>query len=41
MPPIFIDGEYVGGSTELHNLDYAGRLAPLLNGMNPILRYAS
>ena len=25
VPQIFVDGEYVGGSTELHNLDYAER----------------
>lgn len=41
VPQVFIDGEHVGGSTELHDLDHVGRLVPLLNGMNPSLRYAN
>jgi len=30
VPQIFINGEYIGGSDELHALDSAGRLDPLL-----------
>jgi glutaredoxin 3 len=30
VPQIFIGGRYVGGSDELHELDAAGRLDPLL-----------
>jgi glutaredoxin 3 len=30
VPQIFIDGKHVGGSDELHALDGAGRLDPLL-----------
>lgn len=30
VPQIFIDGEHVGGSDELHALDRAGRLDPRL-----------
>ena len=32
VPQIFIDGKHVGGSDELHALDRAGRLDPLLAG---------
>jgi glutaredoxin 3 len=41
VPQVFIDGEHVGGSTELHDLDQVGRLVSLLKGMNPGLRYAN
>jgi glutaredoxin 3 len=30
VPQIFIDGQHVGGSDELHALDRAGKLDPLL-----------
>lgn len=30
VPQIFIDGKHIGGSDELHALDSAGRLDPLL-----------
>jgi glutaredoxin 3 len=30
VPQIFIDGKHVGGSDDLHALDDAGRLDPLL-----------
>tara|TARA_R110002167_G_scaffold232957_2_gene438125 strand:- start:513 stop:773 length:261 start_codon:yes stop_codon:yes gene_type:complete len=30
VPQIFIDGEHIGGSDELHALDARGRLDPLL-----------
>ncbi len=30
VPQIFIDGRHVGGSDELHALDRAGKLDPLL-----------
>lgn len=30
VPQIFIDGRYIGGCDELHALDRAGKLAPLL-----------
>ena len=30
VPQIFIGGQHVGGSDELHELDAAGRLDPLL-----------
>jgi glutaredoxin 3 len=30
VPQIFIGGEHVGGSDELHALDRAGRLDPML-----------
>ncbi|MGB3146272.1 MAG: glutaredoxin 3 [Paracoccaceae bacterium] len=30
VPQIFIDGQPVGGSDELHALDHAGKLDPLL-----------
>ncbi len=30
VPQIFIDGSHVGGCDELHALDYAGGLDPLL-----------
>lgn len=30
VPQIFIDGSHVGGSDELHALDRAGKLDPLL-----------
>jgi glutaredoxin 3 len=32
VPQIFIDGRHVGGSDDLHALDRAGRLDPLLAG---------
>jgi glutaredoxin 3 len=32
VPQIFIGGAYVGGSDDLHDLDDAGRLDPLLAG---------
>ena len=32
VPQIFIGGRHVGGSDDLHALDAAGRLDPLLNG---------
>jgi glutaredoxin 3 len=31
-PPIFIDGHHVGGCDELHALERAGKLDPLLAG---------
>jgi glutaredoxin 3 len=30
VPQIFIDGRHIGGCDELHALDRAGKLAPLL-----------
>lgn len=30
VPQIFIDGRHIGGSDELHDLDHAGKLDPLL-----------
>ncbi|HEY6919356.1 MAG TPA: glutaredoxin domain-containing protein, partial [Tabrizicola sp.] len=30
VPQIFIDGRHVGGSDDLHELDYAGKLDPML-----------
>ena len=30
VPQIFINGEHVGGSDELHELDFDGRLDPML-----------
>ena len=30
VPQIFIDGQHVGGSDDLHALDYAGKLDPML-----------
>ena len=30
VPQIFIDGTHVGGSDELHELDYDGKLDPML-----------
>lgn len=30
VPQIFIDGVHVGGSDELHALDHAGKLDPML-----------
>lgn len=30
VPQIFIDGEHIGGSDELHELEYAGKLDDLL-----------
>jgi glutaredoxin 3 len=30
VPQIFIDGQHIGGSDELHALDRAGKLDPLL-----------
>jgi glutaredoxin 3 len=30
VPQIFIDGRYIGGCDELHDLDRAGKLTPLL-----------
>jgi glutaredoxin 3 len=35
VPQIFIDGKHVGGSDELHALDRAGKLDPLLAGQAP------
>lgn len=32
VPQIFIGGAHVGGSDELHMLDHAGKLDPLLAG---------
>ncbi|MFZ1482619.1 MAG: glutaredoxin 3 [Paracoccaceae bacterium] len=32
VPQIFIGGQHVGGSDELHALDHKGRLDPLLAG---------
>ncbi|MBL8674813.1 MAG: glutaredoxin 3 [Rhodospirillales bacterium] len=32
VPQIFIDGKHVGGSDELHALDAAGKLDPMLAG---------
>lgn len=32
VPQIFIDGRHIGGSDELHALDRAGKLDPLLAG---------
>jgi glutaredoxin 3 len=32
VPQIFIDGNHIGGCDELHALDAAGRLDPLLAG---------
>lgn len=32
VPQIFIDGTHIGGSDDLHALDRAGKLDPLLNG---------
>ena len=32
VPQIFIDGQHVGGSDDIHALDRAGRLDPLLKG---------
>jgi glutaredoxin 3 len=34
VPQIFIDGRHVGGSDELHDLDRAGKLDPLLEKQN-------
>ncbi len=31
VPQIFIDGRHVGGCDDLHELDAAGKLDPLLN----------
>jgi len=30
VPQIFIDGKHVGGSDDLHALDHAGKLDPML-----------
>ena len=32
VPQIFIDGKHIGGSDELHALERAGKLDPLLKG---------
>lgn len=32
VPQIFIGGQHVGGSDDLHALDHAGKLDPLLAG---------
>lgn len=32
VPQIFIDGQHVGGSDDIHALDREGRLDPLLRG---------
>jgi glutaredoxin 3 len=34
VPQIFIDGRHIGGSDELHDLDRAGKLDPLLGKQN-------
>jgi glutaredoxin 3 len=34
VPQIFIDGRHIGGSDELHDLDRAGKLDPLLEKQN-------
>lgn len=31
FPQIFINGRHVGGSDDIHDLDYQGRLDPLLS----------
>ena len=36
VPQIFIDGRHVGGSDELHELERAGRLDPMLAGQAPV-----
>lgn len=35
VPQIFIDGHHVGGSDELHALERAGKLDPMLAGQAP------
>jgi glutaredoxin 3 len=35
VPQIFIDGQHVGGSDELHALERAGKLDPMLAGQAP------
>ena len=35
VPQVFVDGQGLGGSDELHALDAAGRLDPLLDGGQP------
>ncbi|MBU0725174.1 MAG: glutaredoxin 3 [Alphaproteobacteria bacterium] len=32
VPQIFIDGTHIGGSDDLHDLDRAGKLDPMLQG---------
>jgi glutaredoxin 3 len=32
VPQIFVGGQHVGGCDDLHDLDHAGRLDPLLAG---------
>ncbi len=32
VPQIFIDGRHIGGSDDLHALDHAGKLDPMLAG---------
>jgi glutaredoxin 3 len=34
VPQIFLDGRHIGGSDELHDLDRAGKLDPLLEKQN-------
>ena len=34
VPQIFIDGRHIGGSDELHDLEKAGKLDPLLERIN-------
>ncbi len=36
VPQIFIDGRHVGGSDELHELERAGKLDPMLAGQAPV-----
>lgn len=33
VPQIFIDGRHIGGSSDLHGLDHADELVPLLAGV--------
>ena len=32
VPQIFIDGTHIGGCDDLHDLDRAGKLDPMLQG---------
>ncbi len=34
VPQVFIDGKHIGGCDDLHDLDAAGKLDPLLEGRN-------
>jgi glutaredoxin 3 len=38
VPQIFIGERYVGGSDDIHQLDAAGALDPLLRGQGPAAR---